>query len=484
MAPSASVPKTPSKTTQVIVGMKFANGEIVPVGVLLVDRNISGDRDKSVGRFRYAPSYLKRADAVALDPIKLPLNGGEFRFADFGGLPGALRDCAPDNWGRSLIRRYYLAKGIDAPLGEVDYLLASPADRAGNLHFAVNFDKNSVPIWDERSLTPAAIPEVQELKEYVVAVVKDPHGSLNTPYPPGMDALLTGSGGSRPKINVTARDGVYMAKLAYPDRDVASNARLEDASLAMARLVGINTSEASARHASGNDFLLVKRFDRKDGRPLQMVSAMTVLGANDDTFNAENRKNWSYPLLAVQLDRWSADPKTDKEQLFRCMVLHAMLSDADDHPRNYALIRDPAEFEGKSATGGSTLGQWRLSPMYDIVTGQGLGKQEHALAMNIGTAGEAISEENILSQHQAFGLSYEKAYEIMREIESKVLKEFPKVLDQCKVSERDKALALNGILPLNARRAYSPVQDLIAQMDAKRAAQQASSDAARKPGPR
>lgn len=484
MATSKSVPKTPSKTTQVIVGMKFANGDIVPVGVLLVERNISGDRDKSIGRFRYAPSYLKRADAVALDPIKLPLNGNEFRFADFGGLPGALRDCAPDNWGRSLIRRYYLARGIDAPLAEVDYLLASPMDRAGNLHFAVNFGHDSVPIWDERSLTPGAIPEVQELKQYVVNVVKDPHGTVNTPFPAGMDSLLTGSGGSRPKINVTSRDGVYLAKLAYPDRDVASNARLEEASLNMARRVGINTSQASARHAQGSDFLLVKRFDRKDGRPLQMVSAMTVLGVNDDTFNAENRKNWSYPLLAVQLDRWSSDPKTDKEQLFRCMVLHAMLSDADDHPRNYALIRDPADFEGKTNAGGSTLGQWRLSPMYDVVTGQGLGKQEHSLAMNIGTAGETISEENILSQHEAFGLTYERAYEIMRFIEKSVLEQFPQVLDESRVNERDKALALNGIAPLNARRAYSPVQDLIAQMDAKRAAQQAESAPARprKPG--
>jgi len=467
MAPAATAiqDKRQTRTQQVMVGISLGT-EIVPVGMLLVDRAMSGERDLSVGRFRYAPSYLKRPDAVALDPVHMPLGEGELRFATMGGLPSAIRDSAPDNWGRLLIRRYYSARGINAPLAEVDYLLASPTDRAGNLHFATDFGADGKPSWDKKALQPSRIPAVQELHSHVVSIVKDPSGEQQPQVLAEVEALLTGSGGARPKVNILGRHGTFLVKLAYPGVDRVSNACVEEASLNMARAVGINTAVAQARIAPGSDFLIVRRFDRKDdGQRMQMVSAMTVLGASDEAFNFTN---WSYPLLAVELDRWSADPAADKEQLFRCMVLHAMLSDGDDHPRNYSLIRDPGATPGSRQPGGSTLGQWRLAPLYDIVAGRGIGKQEHELAMRIGTNGTQISEENILSQCSAFGLSRERATEIMLAIQAKVLSEFPTLLRESKASEHDIELTMRGVTRLNDRRAPNAIQDLIAQMDAKR----------------
>jgi serine/threonine-protein kinase HipA len=457
--PSATVPKD----QQVIVGMAFEDGVIVPVGVLRIDRSMTGDRDTSVGRFRYADSYLKRPEAVPIDPVHLPLTAGEYRFARFGGLPSALRDAAPDNWGRMLIRRYYHARGIDRPLHEVDYLLSSPSDRSSNLHFAVDFGSDGLPQWDKLALRTGELPEMQELKEHVAAVIKDPIGHSGKPLPAGLVALLTGSGGARPKVNLRARDGTFLAKLAHPEQDITSNAHLEVASISMAQEVGITVVAATSHVDGDSDFLTVRRFDRLDGKEQQMVSAMTVLDANDEAFDWAN---WSYPLLAIELDRWSSDPATDKEQLFRCMVLRAMLSDDDDHPRNYALIRDPNAQGNRK--GGSTLGQWRLAPMYDCVVGRGKGNKASELAMTIGKHGRDINEANILSQCDAFGLSTDKARTIMTEIQTAVLERFPAVLKRCKVSEQDAALALKSVAPLNERARESFVQRLIDRMDAAR----------------
>jgi hypothetical protein len=51
-----------------------------------------------------------------------------------GGVFGALRDASPDHWGRRVIERH----AGKPQLGELDYLLHSPDDRAGALGFGLN----------------------------------------------------------------------------------------------------------------------------------------------------------------------------------------------------------------------------------------------------------------------------------------------------------------------------------------------------------
>jgi hypothetical protein len=59
-----------------------------------------------VGRFVYGRSYRARPDAVALDPINLPLSPQTYQTARLGGVFGALRGCpdrsAPIGAGRSI----------------------------------------------------------------------------------------------------------------------------------------------------------------------------------------------------------------------------------------------------------------------------------------------------------------------------------------------------------------------------------------------
>ncbi len=95
------------------------------------------DADRSgvpLGRFVYGKSYLARANAVEIDPVELKLAPRLYETILLNGVFGALRDAAPDYWGRLVIERAL----IRGALGEMDYLLQSADDRAGALGFGLN----------------------------------------------------------------------------------------------------------------------------------------------------------------------------------------------------------------------------------------------------------------------------------------------------------------------------------------------------------
>lgn len=88
-----------------------------------------------IGRFRYGDRYLQRAEAVALDPYRLPLDKTVHEFTQLKGIPGALRDASPDAWGRRVIEHKLERAAGD--LHEIDYLLHGPQDGAGYLSFGL-----------------------------------------------------------------------------------------------------------------------------------------------------------------------------------------------------------------------------------------------------------------------------------------------------------------------------------------------------------
>ena len=106
--------------------------ETVPAALLRVQTLPDGTQ---VGRFRYGDRYLARPDAVAFDPFRLPLAKQVFEFTQLKGIPGAVRDAAPDAWGRRVIE--HKLERDPADLQEIDYLLHGPQDGAGYLSFGL-----------------------------------------------------------------------------------------------------------------------------------------------------------------------------------------------------------------------------------------------------------------------------------------------------------------------------------------------------------
>ncbi|MFC4225397.1 HipA N-terminal domain-containing protein [Lysinibacter cavernae] len=104
--------------------------EPVPAGVLVQ----AGDSM----RFAYGTQYLKRPDAISLSPT-LPLSDQTFEPTGDMALPSAIRDAAPDAWGRRVIlNRLTGGRGDNAEtadLPERTYLIESESDRIGALDF-------------------------------------------------------------------------------------------------------------------------------------------------------------------------------------------------------------------------------------------------------------------------------------------------------------------------------------------------------------
>lgn len=89
--------------------------------------------DDGIGRFAYGRRYLERQNALAVDPVALPLGAVHQDVTTNDGLYGAFRDASPDYWGRLVIAAEL--KSPPESLRETDYLLHSNATRVGCLDF-------------------------------------------------------------------------------------------------------------------------------------------------------------------------------------------------------------------------------------------------------------------------------------------------------------------------------------------------------------
>lgn len=370
-----------------------------------------------LGRFIYGRSYLARPNAVALDPIELPLAERTYETHRLKGMFGALRDASPDYWGRRVIEKH---AGL-TQLGEIDYLLHSPDDRAGALSFG-------------RAVTPPApirtynrtvdLARLQALADQLISEEISPD---TTPVELAQvqDLLLLGTsmGGARPKVVVEDEGQLWIAKFNRID-DPWNHARVEHAMLVLARECGLSTAESRLTDVAGRDVLLVKRFDREphEGtyRRARMLSALTLLRTGD---SHQDRERWSYVLLVEELRRVSNDSRADARELFKRMVFNALISNTDDHPRNHAVI----------APGND----WRLSPVYDLVPFPAVSVERRDLALTVGDFGRYANVTNLMSQCARFLLTRDEASQIIHEMEQHVRAHWYAVARSVGVTERD-----------------------------------------------
>lgn len=368
-----------------------------------------------VGRLIYGRSYRERVDAVPIDPIELKIDDRPYQTTMLGGVFGALRDASPDYWGRRVIERH-LGK---AGLGEIDYLLHSPDDRAGALGFGLN-QKPPAPVRQfNRTL------DLAKLQALADAIIAD-EAISNDPAAPQVADLLqlgTSMGGARPKAVVEDADGLWLAKFNRAD-DKWNHARVEHAMLLLGRSCGLTVAESRVIQAAGRDVLLVKRFDRERTPSgylrARMLSGLTLLRAEE---SPQSRARWSYILLGEELRRICAEPQKDAAELFRRMTFNALISNIDDHPRNHAVIAKAQD--------------WKLSPAYDLTPSSPVGIEHRDLAMACGDAGRFANAANLLSQSARFLIESAEAEAIVADMEKHVLANWHAIARREGVSEAD-----------------------------------------------
>jgi serine/threonine-protein kinase HipA len=392
--------------------------EVVPAALLKVTRHRDGTY---IGRFRYGDRYLERNNAVELDRFQLPLAKQVYEFTRLKGLPGAVRDAAPDAWGRRVIEHKLQREPAD--LEEIDYLLHGPQDGAGYLSFGLNRDPpaprrpyNRTHQLADLIAAAEAVEDGRRVPEHILEQLE-----------PG-----TSMGGARPKATVEHDEALWLAK--FPERTDRFNLqRIEFATLELARRCGLSTCKAQLQSVAGRDVLMLERFDRRRAGEgycrLGFVSALTVLDAEDSHLN---RDRWSYPLLADSIRRWSSRPQQDCAELFRRMVFNAAVTNNDDHPRNHALLRHP---DG-----------WRLSPLYDVVPVPVVSIERRDLALTVGTYGRTASFYNLVSQCERFGLTLEQARQEIRVMTS-VIQNWRDRFAACGVTAKDIEYIAPAMLP-------------------------------------
>ncbi len=314
----------------------------VPAGRLWTHRH--GQSESAT--FSYLDDYLQREDAYELDP-GLPLQAGQHQTALKHALFGAMADCAPDGWGRRLVRRAELqrARETDAQprvLAEVDFLLGARDDlRQGALRFRGHASRQYLAADSD------GVPHLIDLSRLLNAAEEL---ERDEPTSEDLRLLLHGGsslGGARPKAHVLDTQGrLAIAKFPAPKADEWDVIRWEAVALTLAKAAGIIVPEHKLHVIENRPVLVIRRFDRDTNGRIGYVSAMTMLQAKDG-------EHASYLEIAEAIEERSPDAGADLRELWRRIVFSILISNTDDHLRNHGFLR-------KSTAG------WSLSPAFDL----------------------------------------------------------------------------------------------------------------------
>ena len=300
-------------------------------------------RHGSSSVFEYADEWHNRLGAFALDPANLPLEHRQiYTSSHTSGLPGALRDTAPDRWGQQLVRRAFRKSGEQRTLSGIDYLLAiNDRTRIGALRYRREGEETF-----DHNIGRYRVPPLVRLPALLHAA-----DAVNSNSETAEDLRLLlneGSplGGARPKSAVVDNDGrLAIAKFPKNDDD-RSIPHGEVLAMTLAGNAGINVARATLLEVAGRPVSLITRFDRNEGRRIPFISAMTLLGLSDGDEAA-------YTDIAEAIRMYSSAPTKDLHELWRRIVFNVLAGNLDDHLRNHGFLYDHDN-------------RWRLSPAYDL----------------------------------------------------------------------------------------------------------------------
>jgi serine/threonine-protein kinase HipA len=326
--------------------------------------------------FDYATSWLSNENAFALHPTLLPLSKGSFSEAVLEGALSVFRDSGPGIWGKEVIKRLHGQVGVDEQLVLSNNLLRigvfrySKDPKDGFSDSASNDDMSLEEMFDAINAFASGV----ELNERQKRLLEQ--GS-------SMD-------GMQPKDFFDIDRVRCIVKFPYKNNmdDKAAN---EFVGMLLAKECGIETPNISLIQLKEKHAFAVQRFDVDGSRVFPLMSAASAMGFRD-----KDDYKKSYIELAKTIVTMSSNPQQDCLSLFKRMVLNVMISNKDDHIYNHAFV--------KKESG------WQLSPVYDVVCGEGM-KREHSMA--IGAFGRIGSLANALTGCEFFGLSDQDAKTII-----------------------------------------------------------------------
>lgn len=290
--------------------------------------------------FEYDPEYLTHRGNLALGP-DLPVESGR---AVTKGLPGVMADSAPDRWGRHLISREMSYRSHDSSgtahyLSELDFLIGvSDVARHGCLRYR----DGDGPYLRDDSTIPLLVdlPKLKNAADIVARDDGDDYAAIKFLLGAGTSSL----GGARPKASVRDGDRLLIAKFPH-HHDQWDVMAWEKTALDIAERSGIATPPRQLVAVDRQRVLLLDRFDRRGGRRLAYMSAMSLLKAQDG-------EQHDYLEIIEALSAVGTSVGKDLAEMWRRIALSVALNNTDDHLRNHGFLR--------------LSSGWTLSPIFDV----------------------------------------------------------------------------------------------------------------------
>ena len=283
--------------------------------------------------FEYNTDWI--LTGFSISPFYLPLRSGLFtaRAEPFGGLFGVFDDSLPDGWGKLLTDRWLITRGIKpATLSVLDRLSLVGNTGMGALSYR--------PAQNDAS--SGATHPINFYAEEVQNILKNEFtGSLEE-----LVNKAGSSGGARPKVMLNIDGEEWLIKF-RASSDPADMGITEYKYSLLAKKCGIDMTETRLFEEK---YFGVRRFDRVSEMRIHMHSAAGLLYASH-RFPSMDYTDLLKATLTLTRDI------SEAEKVFRQMVFNILISNKDDHAKNFAFIY--------------RNGQWKVSPAYDLLPSEG-----------------------------------------------------------------------------------------------------------------
>ena len=306
--------------------------------------------DNRLCTFEYDKQWL--VEGFSVSPLELPLRPGIFiaKPSPFYGNFGVFEDSLPDGYGRYLLHKVLMKKGInDTDLSSLDRLSLVGNGGMGALTYEPETtleQKNEIHDFDK-------------LQRMALEVLKEKNEE-------DADVLLfnsRNSGGCRPKTLFTDTDGHWIIKFRHT-YDPADMGLQEFHYNETARRCGIHVPDFKLINGK---YFATKRFDiSPEGERIHTVTAggLLCVSLSNPVLDYSN-------LLA--LTGYLTQDSRDVEEMYRRMIFNYLTDNKDDHCKNFSFVCC------KNETG---RWKWRLAPAYDLTLCTEGYNGEHATSVN------------------------------------------------------------------------------------------------------
>lgn len=318
------------------------NGKHIEVGELVTD-------NKKI-YFKYYPGFIKTG--LQISPFKMELSDQilSAKTTVFDGLFGVFNDSLPDGWGRLLLDRTLLSKGIAVnQITALDRLAYVGSGGMGALIYEPEISS------EYRFENQIELDKIAKEMNHVLEGI--PTDVIEELY-----SLGGTSGGARPKINVgynSKTEHIIHGKNMLPKQyehwiikfrsltDLPDIANIEYAYYKMALDAGIAMSESKLFTTnSGKHYFGTKRFDREHNNRLHLHS---VSGLLHDNFRYSNLDYGHVMDCAFTLE----NHVEAYAKVLRLSAFNVYSHNRDDHSKNISFLMN-------------YKGDWGLAPAYDL----------------------------------------------------------------------------------------------------------------------